>query len=137
VEDDKADGSSSERTPYDSALATDPDVIVYRISGAFFFGAASTIGAVLDEVPSGHKGLVIDFEAVPLLDSSAANVIARVAAKAKQRGIRVVLTGTSHQVRRELLIHGARPPMVRYRRDIAGAVEEIKRQAALTNSGVA
>lgn len=137
VEDDKADGSSSERTPYDSALATDPDVIVYRISGAFFFGAASTIGAVLDEVPSGHKGLVIDFEAVPLLDSSAANVIARVAVKAKQRGIRVVLTGTSHQVRRELLIHGARPPMVRYRRDIAGAVDEIKRQGALTASAAA
>ncbi|GAA3841216.1 SulP family inorganic anion transporter [[Pseudomonas] carboxydohydrogena] len=136
VEDDKADGSS-ERTPYDSALATDPDVIVYRISGAFFFGAASTIGAVLDEVPSGHKGLVIDFEAVPLLDSSAANVIARVATKARQRGIRVVLTGTSHQARRELLVHGARPPMVRYRRDISGAVDEIKRQAALTASAAA
>lgn len=133
VEDDKAD-DSSERIPYDPALATDPDVIVYRISGAFFFGVASTIGAVLDEVPSGHKGLVIDFEAVPLLDSSAANVVARVAAKARQRGIRVILTGTSHQVRRELLIHGARPPVVRYRRDISGAVEEIKRQAALTAS---
>jgi len=136
VEDDTADGSS-ERIPYDPGLATDPDVIVYRISGAFFFGAASTIGAVLDEVPSGHKGLVIDFEAVPLLDSSAANVIARVAAKARQRGIRVILTGTSHQVRRELLIYGARPPMVRYRRDIAGAVEELKRQVALTASAAA
>jgi len=136
VEDDKAD-SSSERIPYDPALATDPDVIVYRISGAFFFGVASTIGAVLDEVPSGHKGLVIDFEAVPLLDSSAANVIARVAGKARQRGIRVILTGTSHQVRRELLIHGARPPVVRYRRDIAGAVDEIKRQAGLTASAAA
>jgi SulP family sulfate permease len=49
----------------------------------------------------------------------------------------VILTGTSHQVRRELLIHGARPPVVRYRRDIAGAVEEIKRQAALTASAAA
>lgn len=137
AEDDKADGASSERIPYDPALATDPDVIVYRISGAFFFGTTSTIGAVLDEIPSGHKGLVIDFAAVPLLDSSAANVIARVAAKARQRGIRVILTGTSHQVRRELLIHGARPPVVRYRRDIAGAVDEIKRQAALTASAAA
>lgn len=134
AEDDKADGATRDRIPYDSSLATDPDVIVYRISGAFFFGATSTIGAVLEEIPSGHKGLVIDFAAVPLLDSSAANVIARVAAKARQRGLRVFLTGASPQVRRELLIHGARPPMVRYRRDIAGAVDEIKRNAALTDS---
>jgi SulP family sulfate permease len=127
VQDDTSDYSSGERIPYDPALATDPDVIVYRISGAFFFGTTSAIGAVLDEIPSGYKGLVIDFTAVPLLDSSAANAITRVAAKARQRGIRVALTGTSHLVRRELMIHGARPPMVRFRRDIAGAVNEIKR----------
>jgi SulP family sulfate permease len=135
--DDKADTSNGDRVPYDPALATDPDVIVYRISGAFFFGAASTIGAVLDRIPSGHKGLVIDFAAVPLLDSSAANVIARVAEKARHQGVRVFLTGAAPQVRRELLIHGARPPVVRYRSDISSAVDEIKRKAALTASAAA
>ncbi len=135
--DDKADTSNGDRVPYDPALATDPDVMVYRISGAFFFGAASTIGAVLDRIPGGHKGLVIDFAAVPLLDSSAANVIARVAEKARHQGIRVFLTGASPQVRRELLIHGARPPRVRYRSDISSAVDEIKRKAALTASAAA
>lgn len=137
AEDDKADTSNGDRVPYDAALSTDPDVIVYRISGAFFFGAASTIGAVLDRIPSGHKGLVIDFTAVPLLDSSAANVIARVAEKARRQGVRVFLTGASPQVRRELLIHGARPPRVRYRSDISSAVAEIKRKAALTASAAA
>jgi SulP family sulfate permease len=137
AEDDKADTSNGERVPYDAALSTDPDVIVYRISGAFFFGAASTIGAVLDRIPSGHKGLVIDFTAVPLLDSSAANVIARVAEKARRQGVRVFLTGASPQVRRELLVHGARPPRVRYRSDISSAVAEIKRKAALTASAAA
>ena len=33
-----------------SSLAADPDVLVYRITGAFFFGAASTVGAVLDSI---------------------------------------------------------------------------------------
>ena len=129
--DDRADTSNGERVPYDPSLATDPDVIVYRISGAFFFGAASTIGAVLDRIPSGRKGLVIDFAAVPLLDSSAANVIARVAGKARHQGLRVFLTGASPRVRRELLIHGARPPVVRYRSDISSAVDEIKLKAAV------
>ncbi|MGN6286905.1 MAG: SulP family inorganic anion transporter [Afipia sp.] len=129
--DDRADTSNGDRVPYDPSLATDPDVIVYRISGAFFFGAASTIGAVLDRIPSGRKGLVIDFAAVPLLDSSAANVIARVAGKARHQGLRVFLTGASPRVRRELLIHGARPPVVRYRSDISSAVDEIKLKAAV------
>jgi SulP family sulfate permease len=129
--DDRADTSNGERVPYDPSLATDPDVIVYRISGAFFFGAASTIGAVLDRIPGGRKGLVIDFAAVPLLDSSAANVIARVAGKARHQGLRVFLTGASPRVRRELLIHGARPPIVRYRSDISSAVDEIKLKAAV------
>ena len=30
---------------YDATEAPDPDTVVYRISGAFFFGAASTVGA--------------------------------------------------------------------------------------------
>src|SRR3982074_2012468 len=32
---------NDDREPYDPGLATDPDVLVYRITGAFFFGAAS------------------------------------------------------------------------------------------------
>jgi sulfate permease, SulP family len=39
--DDQADRASGERTPYEADLAADPDVVVYRIRGAFFFGAAS------------------------------------------------------------------------------------------------
>ena len=54
-------------------------------------------------------------------------LIARVAEKARHQGVRVFLTGAAPQVRRELLIHGARPPVVRYRSDISSAVDEIKR----------
>jgi SulP family sulfate permease len=43
----------------------------------------------------------------------------------------VILTGTSQGVRRALLTHGARPPLVKYRADVAVAVREIKiRRAA-------
>ena len=40
---------------YDAALATDPDVIVYRISGAFFFGAAAAVGTALDRLASTRR----------------------------------------------------------------------------------
>ena len=50
---DRADDSGV-RAPYDPGLATDSKVVVYRLSGAFFFGAASTVGAVQDTTPDGH-----------------------------------------------------------------------------------
>ena len=67
---DRAD--DRDRVPYDSGLAADPDVLVYRITGAFFFGAASTVGTVLDSIADTRKAFVVDFAAVPFLDSTAA-----------------------------------------------------------------
>jgi SulP family sulfate permease len=127
---DRADDANGERVPYDTRLVADPDVLVYRITGAFFFGVASTIGSVLDSISDRHKAFVIDFAAVPFLDSTAANAIKGIAEKARRRGVRVILTGTSQPVRRALLTHGARPPLVKYRPDIADAVAEIKARAA-------
>lgn len=123
---DRPDDGNGERVPYDPALAVDRDVLVYRITGAFFFGAASAIGNVLEGVAEHRKGLVVDFAAVPFLDSTAANVLGRVAAKAHRRGIRLFITGASPAVRRALLTHGVSPKRARYRTTIERAVADIK-----------
>ena len=57
---DRADDGNGERVPYDSELAVDPEVLVYRITGAFFFGAASAVGTVLDSIADKHKAFVIE-----------------------------------------------------------------------------
>ncbi|MFZ5732247.1 MAG: SulP family inorganic anion transporter [Pseudomonadota bacterium] len=124
---DRPDDSNGARAGYDAALASDPDVVVYRITGAFFFGAASTVGAVLDRIADQHKAFVIDFSEVPFLDSTAANAIGRLALKAGKGGVRIYLTGMSRDVRAALFTHGARPPHVTYRSSIAAAVLQIKR----------
>jgi sulfate permease, SulP family len=49
VPEDMAD-NIGERAPYDPRIAADPDVAVYRITGAFFFGAASLVNTVLDSI---------------------------------------------------------------------------------------
>jgi SulP family sulfate permease len=126
VADDRADDGNGDRKPYDAGLATDPDVVVYRISGAFFFGAASTVGTVLDSIADTHKAFVVDFAAVPFLDSTAANAMSRVATKAQRQGIRLFITGASSPVRRALLTHGVRPPRAKFRETIARAVADIK-----------
>ncbi|MCO5130629.1 MAG: SulP family inorganic anion transporter [Xanthobacteraceae bacterium] len=124
--DDRADDADGARVPYDSGLATDPDVVVYRITGAFFFGAASTVGAVLDNIAARHKAFVIDVGAVPLMDSTAANAIHRLAVKAKRQGVRLYITGASRAVRRVLLTHGVRPPLAKYRETIPRALEDVR-----------
>jgi len=126
VSEDRSDAGDGDRVPYDVSLAADPDVLVYRITGAFFFGAASTVGTVLDSIADRRRAFVVDFSAVPFLDSTAANAMHRVAAKAKRQGIRLFITGASPTVRRALLTHGVRPPNVKYRETIARAVADIK-----------
>ena len=123
---DRADREEGERQPYDPGLAVDPDVLVYRITGAFFFGAASTVGTALDSIADRRRAFVVDFAAVPFLDSIAANAMRRVATKAERQGIRLFITGASQTVRRALLTHGVRPPRARYRETIARAVADIK-----------
>jgi MFS superfamily sulfate permease-like transporter len=48
AEEDVPDNDS--REPYDETSHQDPTVVVYRISGAFFFGAAASIGTVLERI---------------------------------------------------------------------------------------
>ena len=123
---DRADDADP-RGPYDPGLATDSKVVVYRLSGAFFFGAASTVGAVLDRIADQRKAFVIDFAAVPFVDSTAANVIAGIGRKAERHGVRLFVTGASSSVRRALLLAGARRPRVRYLPHIDDAVREAHR----------
>jgi SulP family sulfate permease len=121
VDRDKAD-FDPERVPYDPALATDRDVVVLRISGAFFFGAAASVSAALDRIAQHPKAYVIDFSAVPVLDSSAATTVEAFISKARGEGVSVYVAGARPAIRRTLLSHGVRPPLVRFRSDVADAV---------------
>jgi len=120
---DRAD-SEGLRTPYDSSLATDSAVVVYRLTGAFFFGTASAVGAVLDRLADQHKAFILDFAAVPFVDSTAANVIAGIGRKAEREGVRVFVTGAAPAIRAALAIAGARPPHIEYRPTIEEAVRD-------------
>ena len=130
VEEDRADAvGRADRTAYDAALAADPDIIVYRISGAFFFGAAAAVSAALDRIGEHPKAYVIDFSGVPILDSTAAATIAGFARKARRHGARLYLSGARAPIRRVLLAHGVRPPQVHYKARLADAVEAARGRA--------
>jgi SulP family sulfate permease len=121
VEQDEPD-EKGHRPPYDAATATDPDVIVYRISGAFFFGAAATVAATLDSIGEHPKAYVIDFSAISLFDSTAATTIEGFVHKARRRGALVYIANARPPIRRELLTHGVRPPLVRFKAKLVDAL---------------
>ena len=126
VAEDKADDANGGRKPYDEENAADPDVVVYRIVGAFFFGAAASIGAVLERISDTHKALVIDLAAVPFLDSTAANTIDGLARKAQRQGVAVILTGVSDSVRRDLANHKITAPLVAFEATIDAALTKVR-----------
>lgn len=131
VELDQADrGGGEQRTPYDAALAADPFILVYRISGAFFFGAAGTVGAALDHIGEHPKAYVVDFSAVPIVDATAAATIRGLAQKAHRLGAQLYLSGTTPKIRRVLFAHGVRPPHVRFKTTLEKAVETARNEVA-------
>jgi SulP family sulfate permease len=123
IEEDRADASNrGKRDAYDPALASDADVVVYRISGAFFFGAAAAVGAALDRIAERPKAYIVDFSGVSVLDSTAAATLEGFVRKARRSATDVYITGASRTVSRTLLTYGVRPPGVRFRSTIPAAL---------------
>lgn len=121
IVEDTADASGAERTAYDPD-AFNGDIAVYRISGAFFFGATATVSAVLDRIGAHPKTFVLDFSEVPLIDSTAAKALEGFVEKLHHGGTAVYFSGARGSVRRTLLQAGLRRPLVIYAASIANAV---------------
>jgi sulfate permease, SulP family len=122
-EEDVPDSANGNRgDPYDAALATDRDIIVYRISGAFFFGAAAAVAAALDRIGEHPRVYVIDFSAVSVIDSTAAATIEGFARKARRHHALVYVAAVMPGIRRTLLMNGVRPPDVRFAANVKEAM---------------
>ncbi|MAA96924.1 MAG: sodium-independent anion transporter [Stappia sp.] len=135
VAEDRADDAGDARAPYDEAETADPDIVVYRITGAFFFGAAASIGAVLERIADTHRVLVLDLSAVPFLDATGANTIRGLADKAVRRGVVVVLCGAGATVRRDLAAHGVAPPRVSFSDNVADGIAAARERLAQDRAG--
>ncbi|WP_159586211.1 SulP family inorganic anion transporter [Chelativorans xinjiangense] len=124
----QADRADNGEVPYAAEIATDDDIVVYRISGAFFFGAAASVAAALDRIGGQPQAYVIDIAAVSVLDSTAAATIEGFARKARGQGATVYLVGASPAIRHLLRTHGVRPPHVRFYSKLDGAIAAARRE---------
>ncbi len=85
---------------------------------------------MLERIGEHPKAYVIDFSAVPLIDSTAAMTIESFVAKAHQAGALTYIAGAQPAVRRALLSHGVKAPRVRYNGNLEDAVKSARRRAA-------
>lgn len=110
--------------PPESTPAEQSDVMVYHLRGAFFFGAAATLGSVLDRIADQPRVLIVDFSEVPFIDTSGAHSIEVLARKMHRIGSRLVIAGASPEVRHVLMSQGVGRPHVTYRKDALEAQAE-------------
>jgi SulP family sulfate permease len=102
--------------------AQDRDVMVFRISGAFFFGATAAVSTVLDRAGERPKAFILDFREVPLIDSTAAAALRAFVKRLRRAGTKVYFAGTRHRVRETLFAAGLTPPQVTYKAGVESAL---------------
>jgi SulP family sulfate permease len=75
-----------------------PDgVVVYRIFGPFFFGAAEKMEDAILSIERLPRVLILRMQLVPAMDSTALNALESVVERIQQAGGQVVLSGLHHQ----------------------------------------
>jgi SulP family sulfate permease len=127
VEDEMPDVVRAPR-PYFDIPNLDHSVVIYRIHGPFFFGAASELTATMGRESKPPRLLVLDFGDVPLLDSTGASALKGVIGGAKRKGTRVVITHASKRILRSLIRYGVKRPDLEFftAATIEDAVEKFK-----------
>ncbi|MGR6469154.1 SulP family inorganic anion transporter [Rhizobium sp. PAMB 3182] len=106
--------------------ADDPDTVVYHINGVFFFGAAATVGSVLDRIADQRRNFVLDCSSVPFIDSTAASVIESSLRKAARHNVTYMISGASYDTAKMLRAHGVAEPRVAFYNTVEDALSAIR-----------
>jgi SulP family sulfate permease len=104
--------------------AAESGFMVYKISGALFFGASAAASAAFDGVGAYPRVFVFDLSEVPLIDATAARALKVFVRKLGRAGTKVFVAGARRNVRRTLLISGLSKPDVVYVRAVVDALEK-------------
>ena len=77
-------------------------VLVYRIDGPFFFGAAEKLEATVERAQLHVKTVVIRLGRVPFMDATGTHTLSEIIERFQRRGIRVLLVEIEEQLARAL-----------------------------------
>ena len=98
-------GEAVERTGIDSDtqdVVLPADVLVYRIDGPFFFGAAEKLESTVERAQLHVQTVVIRLGRVPFMDATGMHTLSEIIERLQRRRIRVVLCGIQESLSRSL-----------------------------------
>lgn len=96
-------GGSESRTETGEPLpALPPNVLVYRIDGPFFFGAAEKLEATVERAQLHVDTFVIRLGRVPFMDATGMHTLSEIIERFHRRGIRVILVEIQAPLERAL-----------------------------------
>ena len=81
-------------------------VLVYRIEGPFFFGAAEKLESTVERAQLHVETVVIRLGRVPFMDATGMHTLSEIIERLRRRNIRVVLCGIQERLSRSLLRAG-------------------------------
>ncbi|MDF2096863.1 SulP family inorganic anion transporter [Aquibaculum arenosum] len=83
---------------YDQRDALPSGVEVFQMRGPLFFGAASTVGDLLDSVGEPPRVFILRMREVPMIDASGAEALAGLVRRAAAHGTKVIVTSVQPEV---------------------------------------
>ncbi len=84
--------------PNDEGISLPPTVMVYRIDGPFFFGAAEKLERTLERIQLHIETVVIRMGRVPFIDATGMQTLQEVIERFQKRKVRVMLCGVQPNV---------------------------------------
>ncbi len=99
------DGASATGPP-DENVTLPPSVLVYRIDGPFFFGAAETLGRTLERAPLGIDTVVMRLGRVPFMDATGLQTLTELVHRFRKHGVRIMFCGVHPELRAPLQASG-------------------------------
>jgi SulP family sulfate permease len=76
-----------------------PSVLVYRVEGPFFFGAAEKLESTLERVQLGVETVVLRLGRVPFMDATGIHTLAEIVQRFQRHRVRVILCGIHEELR--------------------------------------
>ncbi|MBL0691003.1 MAG: SulP family inorganic anion transporter [SAR324 cluster bacterium] len=107
---------------------TKSSILVCHLQGVLFFAAAKKVDEVFSYINKTQKAVIIDFAKVSVVDISIANLLYRVMFGFRKKGIKVIISGASSQVKTEIAHQDIKPAVNIYTKDVKEALDYLKQK---------
>jgi SulP family sulfate permease len=102
------ESDAADRLPPDSDVRLPKNVLVYRIEGPLFFGAAEKLENTLERVQLGIDTIVIRLGRVPFMDATGLGTLSEIVRRFQKHHVRVMLCGIHAAIEPSLASSGIR-----------------------------